>query len=111
MPQDLGSLPGLSEGVAVDVPDGRGGLEAGVVVRGHLNRSVAERLRDDGVLAWIECAPHATFPGGDHTIVVGHVLNGTAHVLRGFLIQFETSTMKLLTAKRVEQKRVEQRKK
>ena len=30
----------------------------------------------DGVLAWIECAPHATFPGGDHTLVVGHVLNG-----------------------------------
>lgn len=36
---------------------------------------------------------------------VGHVLNGTAHVLRGFLIQFETSTMKLLTAKRVEQRK------
>jgi hypothetical protein len=36
---------------------------------------------------------------------VGHVLNGTAHVLRGFLIQFETSTMKQLTAKRVEQRK------
>lgn len=31
----------------------------------------------DGVLASIECAPHATFPGGDHTIVVGRVLRGT----------------------------------
>lgn len=30
----------------------------------------------DGVLAWIECAPQATFPAGDHTIVVGQVLNG-----------------------------------
>ncbi|HRZ08359.1 MAG TPA: flavin reductase family protein, partial [Gemmatimonadales bacterium] len=30
----------------------------------------------DGVLAWIECAPHATFPAGDHTLVVGQVLNG-----------------------------------
>jgi flavin reductase (DIM6/NTAB) family NADH-FMN oxidoreductase RutF len=30
----------------------------------------------DGVLAWIECAPHATFPAGDHTILVGRVLHG-----------------------------------
>lgn len=30
----------------------------------------------DGVLAWIECVPHATFAGGDHTIVVGRVLRG-----------------------------------
>jgi len=30
----------------------------------------------DGVLASIECAPYATFPGGDHTIVVGRVLRG-----------------------------------
>ena len=32
---------------------------------------------------------------------VGHVLNGTAHVLRGFLIHFETDTMKQLNARRV----------
>jgi len=32
----------------------------------------------DGVLASIECAPHATLPGGDHTIVVGRVLRGSA---------------------------------
>jgi flavin reductase (DIM6/NTAB) family NADH-FMN oxidoreductase RutF len=31
----------------------------------------------DGVLASIECVPHATFPGGDHTILVGRVLRGT----------------------------------
>lgn len=30
----------------------------------------------DGVLAHIECSPHATFPAGDHTIVVGRVLRG-----------------------------------
>ncbi len=30
----------------------------------------------EGVLAWIECAPHATYPAGDHTIVVGRVLHG-----------------------------------
>jgi flavin reductase (DIM6/NTAB) family NADH-FMN oxidoreductase RutF len=30
----------------------------------------------EGVLASIECVPHATFPGGDHTIVVGRVLRG-----------------------------------
>jgi len=30
----------------------------------------------NGVLASIECAPYATFPGGDHTIVVGRVLRG-----------------------------------
>ena len=30
----------------------------------------------DGALAWIECATHATFPGGDHTILVGRVLHG-----------------------------------
>ena len=30
----------------------------------------------EGALAWIECAPHATFPGGDHTILVGRLLHG-----------------------------------
>jgi len=30
----------------------------------------------DGVLAWIDCRPHATFPGGDHTILVGSVRRG-----------------------------------
>jgi 3-hydroxy-9,10-secoandrosta-1,3,5(10)-triene-9,17-dione monooxygenase reductase component len=30
----------------------------------------------DGVVAWIECVPHATFPGGDHTIMLGRVLGG-----------------------------------
>lgn len=30
----------------------------------------------DGALAWIECAPHAVFEAGDHTIVVGRILHG-----------------------------------
>ena len=30
----------------------------------------------DGAIAWMECAPHATFPGGDHTILVGRLLHG-----------------------------------
>jgi flavin reductase (DIM6/NTAB) family NADH-FMN oxidoreductase RutF len=30
----------------------------------------------DGALAWMECAPHASFPGGDHTILVGRLLHG-----------------------------------
>ena len=30
----------------------------------------------DGAIAWMECAPHATYPGGDHTILVGRLLNG-----------------------------------
>jgi len=30
----------------------------------------------DGVLAWIDCEQHAAYPGGDHTILVGHVLRG-----------------------------------
>ena len=30
----------------------------------------------DGVIGWMECAPHATFPGGDHTILVGRLLAG-----------------------------------
>jgi hypothetical protein len=35
---------------------------------------------------------------------VGHVLYGTAHVLRGFLIRFETDTMKQLNARRLMRK-------
>ncbi len=31
----------------------------------------------DGALAHIECERYATFPGGDHTIVIGRVIGGT----------------------------------
>jgi flavin reductase (DIM6/NTAB) family NADH-FMN oxidoreductase RutF len=30
----------------------------------------------DGTLAHIECERHATYPGGDHTIVIGRVIGG-----------------------------------
>jgi flavin reductase (DIM6/NTAB) family NADH-FMN oxidoreductase RutF len=30
----------------------------------------------DGALAHIECERHATYPGGDHTIVIGRVVGG-----------------------------------
>lgn len=31
----------------------------------------------DGALAHIECERHATYPGGDHTIVLGRVIGGS----------------------------------
>lgn len=59
--------------------------------RGHCHRFAArdtDRFEDipwrlspggspilDGVLAWIDCAIGAEYPGGDHTIVVGNVLD------------------------------------
>jgi flavin reductase (DIM6/NTAB) family NADH-FMN oxidoreductase RutF len=30
----------------------------------------------DGTLAYIECERYATYPGGDHTIVIGRVIGG-----------------------------------
>jgi flavin reductase ActVB len=42
---------------------------------------VAHRMTDlgnpliDGVLASIECLPHAIYPGGDHTIFIGRVVD------------------------------------
>jgi flavin reductase (DIM6/NTAB) family NADH-FMN oxidoreductase RutF len=30
----------------------------------------------DGALAHIECERHATYPGGDHTIILGRVIGG-----------------------------------
>ena len=31
----------------------------------------------DGALAHIECNRHATYPGGDHTIIIGRVIGGS----------------------------------
>jgi flavin reductase (DIM6/NTAB) family NADH-FMN oxidoreductase RutF len=42
----------------------------------HLTPSGCPQL--EGVLASIECVPYQTYPGGDHTIVVGRVVD--AHV-------------------------------
>jgi flavin reductase (DIM6/NTAB) family NADH-FMN oxidoreductase RutF len=33
----------------------------------------------DGVLAWIECSVYETVPGGDHTVFIGEILDGTAN--------------------------------
>ena len=37
------------------------------------------QIRLDGALAHIECTRFATYPGGDHTIVIGRVIGGEAH--------------------------------
>ena len=33
----------------------------------------------DGVLAWIECKLHSTADGGDHTVFIGEIQDGTAN--------------------------------
>lgn len=32
-----------------------------------------------GALAWIECKVHEIIPGGDHTVFIGEILDGTAN--------------------------------
>lgn len=32
----------------------------------------------DDALAWVDCRVHEVYPGGDHTIYIGEVLNGDA---------------------------------
>lgn len=44
-----------------------------------------DRIRLDGALAHIECERFATYPGGDHTIVIGRVVGGEAHEGRPLL--------------------------
>ena len=41
------------------------------------HRSPEGRVLLDGALAHIECDRFATYPGGDHTIVIGRVIGGT----------------------------------
>jgi flavin reductase (DIM6/NTAB) family NADH-FMN oxidoreductase RutF len=41
------------------------------------HRSPEGLVRLDGALAHIECERHATYPGGDHTIVLGRVIGGS----------------------------------
>lgn len=63
----------------------------------HLSRQFASKMPDkfegvsynpgpatgapilDGVLAWIECNVHQTVPGGDHTVFIGEIQDGTAN--------------------------------
>lgn len=42
----------------------------------HVRGAVTDAPLVDGALAWLECATWATHDGGDHTIVVGRVLDG-----------------------------------
>jgi 3-hydroxy-9,10-secoandrosta-1,3,5(10)-triene-9,17-dione monooxygenase reductase component len=51
-------------------------------------RGVAGAVRVHGALAWIDCAPWAEFPAGDHTIVVGRVLDLAADPGRDPLLYF-----------------------
>lgn len=37
------------------------------------------QVRLDGALAHIDCERFATYPGGDHTIVIGRVIGGATH--------------------------------
>ncbi len=41
------------------------------------HRSPAGLVLLDGALAHIECERHTTYPGGDHTIVLGRVIGGS----------------------------------
>jgi flavin reductase (DIM6/NTAB) family NADH-FMN oxidoreductase RutF len=63
----------------------------------HLSRQFASKMPDkfegvsynpgpatgapiiDGVLAWIECKVYQTVPGGDHTVFIGEIQDGTAN--------------------------------
>jgi flavin reductase (DIM6/NTAB) family NADH-FMN oxidoreductase RutF len=63
----------------------------------HISRQFASKLPDkfdgvayrlgpetdapilDGVLAWIECRLYQSVPGGDHTVFIGEILDGTAN--------------------------------
>ena len=63
----------------------------------HLSRQFASKMPDkfegvsykpgpatgapilDGVLAWIECKVHQSVPGGDHTVFIGEIQDGTAN--------------------------------
>jgi flavin reductase (DIM6/NTAB) family NADH-FMN oxidoreductase RutF len=63
----------------------------------HISRRFASKLPDkfdgigyrpgtstgapilDGVLAWIECKIFSAVPGGDHTVFIGEILDGTSN--------------------------------
>lgn len=49
---------------------------------------VAGAVRVHGALAWIDCAPWAEYPAGDHTIVVARVLDLSAEFGRDPLLYF-----------------------
>lgn len=56
---------------------------------------VAGAVRVHGALAWIDCAPWAEYPAGDHTIVVGRVLGLAADPGRDPLLYFNRQYRRL----------------
>jgi len=56
---------------------------------------VAGAVRVHGALAWIDCAPWAEYPAGDHTIVVGRVLDLAADLGRDPLLYFNKQYRRL----------------
>jgi flavin reductase (DIM6/NTAB) family NADH-FMN oxidoreductase RutF len=44
----------------------------------HVRGDATDAPLVEGALAWLECATWATHDGGDHSIVIGQVLDGTA---------------------------------
>jgi 3-hydroxy-9,10-secoandrosta-1,3,5(10)-triene-9,17-dione monooxygenase reductase component len=56
---------------------------------------VAGAVRLHGALAWIDCAPWAEYPAGDHTIVVGRVLDLSADLGRDPLLYFNRQYRRL----------------
>jgi flavin reductase (DIM6/NTAB) family NADH-FMN oxidoreductase RutF len=56
---------------------------------------VTGAVRVHGALAWIDCAPWAEYPAGDHTIVVGRVLALAAELGRDPLLYFNRQYRRL----------------
>lgn len=56
---------------------------------------MAGAVRVHGSLAWIDCAPWAEYPAGDHTIVVGRVLDLAADLGRDPLLYFNRQYRRL----------------
>lgn len=59
----------------------------------HLGTTGAPLI--DDAIAWVECEVWATYPGGDHDIVVGRVVAAAAGEDRGPLVYFRSSYRRL----------------
>ncbi|MGH3247590.1 MAG: flavin reductase family protein [Trebonia sp.] len=58
-------------------------------------QGVAGAVRLHGALAWLDCAPWAEYPAGDHTIVVARVLDLNADLGRDPLLYFNRQYRRL----------------
>jgi flavin reductase (DIM6/NTAB) family NADH-FMN oxidoreductase RutF len=93
----LVSVDNRSESVAAITESGSFAVNILASDQEHLSRQFASKMPDkfegvsyrpgmateapilDGVLAWIECKVYQTVPGGDHTIFIGEIQDGTAN--------------------------------